>query len=145
MATKQAKAKENRERNPSPINGQVLPDGFEKHPERRHNGAWKKEDTLRYKLQQIAKMTAEQLKGLLSNPEVGEYEKITAQTILQLSLMDAEKRWRVIEGLTNQDSGMPKQQIDQTNIELVPILPKLKKKKEQRKNNDEQSDERLRM
>ena len=29
----------------SPISGTPPPDGFEKYPERRHNGAWKKEDT----------------------------------------------------------------------------------------------------
>lgn len=94
----------------------------------RHNGAWKKEDTLRYKLQQIAKMTADELQGLLSSPEVGEFEKNTARTLLEMSNMDPQKRWQVIEGLTNQDSGYPKQQVEQTNIELKPILPKLKKK-----------------
>lgn len=128
MATKQAKATENRKRNPSPINGQVLPDGFEKHPERRHNGAWKKEDTLRFKLQQVSKMSVEELQDLLSNPEVGEFEKSTARTIIQMAEMDPEKRWRVIEGLTNQDSGYPKQQVENKNIELKPILPKKEKK-----------------
>jgi len=127
MATKQAKATENRKKRPSPINGQVLPDGFEKHPERRHNGAWKKEDTLRYKLQQVAKMTTAELKALLDDLEVGEFEKNAARTIIEMSRLDAEKRWRVLEGLTNQDSGYPKQQVEQKNIELAPILPKLGK------------------
>lgn len=94
----------------------------------RHNGAWKKEDTLRFKLQQIAKMTEEELQRLLNNPEVGEYEKNVARTVIELSGMDAEKRWRVIEGLTNQDSGYPKQQVEQKNIEIKPILPKKEKK-----------------
>lgn len=128
MATKQANAIENRKRNPSPINGQVLPDGFEKYPERRHNGAWKKEDTLRYKLQQVAKMTTKELEALLHDESVGEFEKNTAHTILQMSHLDPEKRWRVIEGLVNQDSGYPKQQVEQKNIELKPILPKKEKK-----------------
>lgn len=131
-ATKQAaikRAAENRKRKPSPLNGQVLPAGFEAHPERRHNGAWKKEDTLRYKLQQIAKMSQQELRDLLSDPEVGEYEKSIAQTILQMAGMDAEKRWKVLEGLTNQDSGYPKQQVEQHNIELTPILPKIKRGK----------------
>lgn len=90
----------------------------------RHNGAWKKEDTLRHKLQQVAKMTAEELQDLLRNPEAGEYEKNAARTIIEMSGMDAEKRWRVIEGLTNQDSGMPKQEIKRHNIEVKTILPK---------------------
>lgn len=128
MATKQASATENRKRNPSPINGQVLPDGFEKHPERRHNGAWKKEDTLRYKLQQVAKMTDQELQDLLSNPEAGEFEKNAARTILEMVELEPNKRWQILEGLTNQDSGYPKQQVENKNIELKPILPKPEKK-----------------
>lgn len=131
-ATKQAaikRAAENRKRKPSPLNGQVLPAGFEAHPERRHNGAWKKEDTLRYKLQQIAKMSEQELRDLLSDPEAGEFEKNTAKTLLEMKSMDAEKRWKVLEGLTNQDSGYPKQQVDHHGIELEGILPKPKKGK----------------
>lgn len=88
----------------------------------RGKGFWKKEDTLRYKLQQIAKMTAEELQQLLNDPEAGEYEKNVARTVLEMVSMDAEKRWRVIEGLTNQDSGFPKQQVEQQNIEAPPSL-----------------------
>lgn len=131
-ATKQAaikRAAENRKRKPSPLNGQVLPAGFEAHPERRHNGAWKKEDTLRYKLQQIAKMNQQELRDLLSDPEAGEYEKSLAGIILDMKGMDPEKCWKVIEGLVNQDSGYPKQQVEQKNIELTPVLPKPKKGK----------------
>lgn len=128
MATKQASATENRKRNPSPINGQVLPDGFEKHPERRHNGAWKKEDTLRYKLQQVAKMTTEELEALVHDDSVGEFEKNAARTILEMVELEPQKRWQILEGLTNQDSGYPKQQVEQKNIELKPILPKKEKK-----------------
>lgn len=95
----------------------------------RHNGAWKKECTLRFKLQQIAKMTAEELASLLSNPEVSEFEKNTARTILQMSEMDPDKRWKILEGLTNQDGGFPKQQVEQFNTKLKPILPKPKKEK----------------
>lgn len=95
----------------------------------RGHGFWKKEDTLRYKLQYIAKMTADELQGLLSSPEVGEYEKNIARTILESSGLDPQKRWQVLEGLTNQDSGYPKQQVENTNIELKPILPKPKKEK----------------
>lgn len=131
MATKQAKTKaeENRKRKPSPRNGQVLPAGFEAHPERRHNGAWKKEDTLRFKLQQVAKMTTEELEELLNDHKVGDFEKNAARTILEMAGMKPAERWRVLEGLTNQDSGFPKQQVEQHNIEIKPILPKLKRKK----------------
>lgn len=130
MATKQAikKAAENRKRKPSPINGQVLPAGFEAHPERRHNGAWKKEDTLRFKLQQIAKMTEEELSAVLEDETAGLYEKQVARTILSLGGVDPNKRWQILEGLTNQDGGYPKQSVEQKNIEIKPILPKKEKK-----------------
>lgn len=94
----------------------------------RHNGAWKKEDTLRFKLQQVAKMTADELQDLLSSPEAGEFEKNAARTILEMSNLEPNKRWPILEGLTNQDSGFPKQQVEQKNIDLKPILPKRKKK-----------------
>ncbi len=95
----------------------------------RHNGAWKKEDTLRFKLQQIAKMTAEELEDLLRDSQAGEFEKSAARTIIEMSGMDPEKRWRILEGLTNQDGGYPKQQVEQHNIEVKPIAPKPKKEK----------------
>lgn len=95
----------------------------------RHNGAWKKEDTLRFKLQQIAKMTAEELQQLIASPEVGEYEKNVARTVLEMVGMDAEKRWRVIEGLTNQDGGYPKQQVEQQTVEIKTLAPKPKRRK----------------
>lgn len=131
MATKQAKTKaaENRKRNPSPVNGQVLPPGFEAHPERRHNGAWKKEDTLRFKLQYVAKMSMEELGEMIKDPKTSEFERQLAQTMLELSSLEPQKRWQILEGLVNQDSGYPKQQVEQHNIELKPILPKPKKRK----------------
>lgn len=92
------------------------------------HGFFRKEDTLRYKLQQVSKMNSDELQDLLSNPEAGEYEKNAARTILEMAELDPEKRWRVIEGLTNQDSGFPKQQVENKNIELKPILPKKEKK-----------------
>lgn len=95
----------------------------------RHNGAWKKEDTLRYKLQQIAKMNREELVALVNDETKGEFERATARTILDLQNADLDKRWRVVEGLTNQDCGFPKQQVEQTNVEIKPFLPKPKKKK----------------
>lgn len=95
----------------------------------RHNGAWKKEDTLRYKLQQVAKMSMSKLSEITQDPSTGEFERQIAQTILELGKLDPSKRWQVLEGLTNQDSGYPKQQVEQHNIELKGFLPKPKKGK----------------
>lgn len=93
----------------------------------RGHGFWKKENSLRFKMQRIAKMTMEELGELMQNPEMGEYERQIAQTILQLNTLGPQKRWQVLEGLTNQDSGYPKQQVEQKNIEIKPILPKKEK------------------
>lgn len=87
-------------------------------------GFWKKEDTARYKFQQIIQMTAEELTDLASAPDAGEYEKNIAKTILDLQRLDVIKRWQVLEGMIVQSSGYPKQQVEQKNIELQPILPK---------------------
>lgn len=80
------------------------------------------EKSLRYRLQRVSKMTVAELEELVKNPDAAEYEKNIARTILDASGMEPEKRWRVLEGLTNQDSGFPKQQIDQTNFEAPPSL-----------------------
>lgn len=88
----------------------------------RGRGFWKKEESLRWKLQQVAKMTTEELQDLLSNPEVGEFEKNAARTILEMGGLDPNRRWQILEGLTNQDSGFPKQQVDQTISEVPPSL-----------------------
>lgn len=95
----------------------------------RHNGSWKKEETTRYKLQQIAKMSDDELREVLDNKDgkYGRYEQEIARTILDLASMDPHKRWMVIEGLTNQDCGYPKQQVENKNVEIKGILPKKEK------------------
>ena len=129
-ASKKRTPRKNIPKGASPISGTKPPKNRQfGQPEGnpRHNGAWKKEDTLRYKLQQVAKMTEEELKALTQDPTAGEYEKNIARTILQSAGLDPDKRWHVLEGLTNQDSGFPKQQVDQNNkIKLQSILPKPK-------------------
>lgn len=95
----------------------------------RHSGAWKKEDTLRFKLQQVAKLDKDELWALLDDKKAGEYEKSVARILLDVAepqnQLTAEERWRILNGLTNQDSGMPKQQVDQTNYEApAPLSPR---------------------
>lgn len=110
MATDQAT--KNRERKPSPINGQVLPDGFEKHPERRNPGGWKKEDTARYKLETMMKLRREELLSIAENPEAPEAERKMARFLLSSD-------WKSFEGMLNQVYGAPKQR-----LEVEPIQPK---------------------
>lgn len=93
----------------------------------RHNGAWKKEDTLRYKWEQILKMTDDELRAVLAGQKVGRVEKMTAEVLLDNTMKPTEKI-AVLDKLATQVYGFPKQEVQQTNIELKPILPRLEKK-----------------
>lgn len=97
----------------SPISGVAPPDGFEKYPERRHNGAWRKEDTARYKLEQMLKLTRAQLMQVLEDKDAPLFEKKIARLMLE------EPDWKVVEGMLNQAYGQPKQ-----HVEVEPVQPK---------------------
>ena len=97
----------------SPISGVAPPDGFEKYPERRHNGAWKKEDTARYKLEQMLKLTRAELMQVLDDRKASLFEKKLARLILK------EPDWKEVEGMLNQVYGQPKQ-----HLEVEPVQPK---------------------
>lgn len=108
-----------KQRKPSFGKGGVpTPPGFEAHPERRHNGAWKKEDTARYKLEQMLKLTADDLKNIATDDEAPLFERKLAQCI-------AQGKWREIEGIMNQVYGQPKQtqetrlEADITGLEIT--------------------------
>ena len=118
MATEQAT--EHRKRKPSPINGQVLPDGFEKHPERRHNGSWKKEDTLRWKWEQALKMSDEELQAILADKDSERVMKMTAEALLSKEMKPTEKI-DVLNKLATQVYGQPKQSVE--TIDLTPPQP----------------------
>lgn len=96
----------------------------------RHNGAWKKEDTLRYKFQQMAKLSRAELAQAIDNPNYSETEQAIAMTILEIrDIKEPLKRWQALEGMMNQDGGYPKQQVENQNMDMTPILPKIKKEK----------------
>lgn len=126
MATDQAKikkAEENRKRKPSPINGQVLPAGFEAHPERRNPGGWKKEDTARFKLERMMELTEDELKAVATDPNAPLFER-------KLATLIRNGQWAEISGMMNQVYGMPKQEIKgevQTPTPLVDLTKRKKK------------------
>ena len=99
-----------KQRKPSYGRGGVpTPPGFEAHPERRHNGAWRKEDTARYKLEQMLKLTADELKNVATDDKAPLFERKLAQCI-------AKGNWKEVEGIMNQVYGSPKQ-VSETRIE----------------------------
>lgn len=112
-----------KQRKPSFGKGGVpTPPGFEAHPERRHNGAWKKEDTARYKLEQMLKLSEAELRSLTQDTEAPLFERKLATCI-------AKGQWREIEGMMNQVYGAPKQQIDHTIAEPKPLVDLTKRPK----------------
>jgi len=112
-----------KQRKPSVGRGGVpTPPGFEAHPERRHNGAWKKEDTARYKLEQMLKLTADELKKVATDDKAPLFERKLAQCI-------AKGNWKEIEGMMNQVYGQPKQKIENTILTPKPLVDLTKRKK----------------
>ena len=112
-----------KQRKPSFGKGGVpTPPGFEAHPERRHNGAWKKEDTARYKLEQMLKLSEAELRELAQDKDAPLFERKLATCI-------ATGKWKEIEGMMNQVYGAPKQIVEQTNIEMKPLIDLTKRKK----------------
>lgn len=112
-----------KQRKPSFGRGGVpTPPGFEAHPERRHNGAWKKEDTARYKLEQMLKLTEGELRSLASDPEAPLFERKLATCI-------AKGQWKEIEGMMNQVYGAPKIIQENHNIEMKPLVDLTKRVK----------------
>ena len=122
MAQKQTE-NPTKQRKPSFGKGGVpTPPGFEAHPERRHNGAWKKEDSARYKLEQMLKLSEAELRTLAQDKDAPLFERKLATCI-------ATGKWKEIEGMMNQVYGAPKQIVEQTNIEMKPLIDLTKRKK----------------
>ena len=94
----------------------------------RHNGAWKKQDTLRFKWEQILKMTDDELKELLKDEKIGRVEKMTAEVLLSKSMKPTEKIL-VMDKLATQVYGAPKIIQENHNIEYKPLVNLEKRKK----------------
>lgn len=89
----------------SPLNGVPTPPGFEAHPERRHHGAWKKEDSPRYKLEKMMQMTESELLEVAKDKKAPYFER-------KLAVCINKGDWKVVEGMLNQVLGTPKQQVE---------------------------------
>lgn len=94
----------------------------------RHNGAWKKEDTLRYKWEQMLKLDDEELQAVMDDPKASRVERITAEVLLDKDMKPTDKL-ASLEKLANQVYGFPKQVNENRNLEITPILPMKKDKK----------------
>lgn len=88
----------------------------------RHNGAWKKEDTARFKLEQMMKLTEEELRQVAKDKDAPFFERKLANAI-------RSGDWKTIEGMMNQVYGQPKQQVESTIIQPKPLVDLTKRKK----------------
>lgn len=80
----------------------------------RNNGSWKKEDTPRYKLEQMMKLTDDDLRIVAANPNAPLFERKIANCL-------AKGEWKTIEAMINQVYGFPKQSVE--SIDLTPPRP----------------------
>lgn len=81
----------------------------------RHNGAWKKEDTARYKLEKMITLSDVELQSIVDDKDSPEFEKSVADIILSIRIdtdkdgnkIPAHQRFKTVEGLINQVYGAP--------------------------------------
>jgi len=101
--------------------GTGVPAGFNKHPENRHNGSWHKEDTPRYWLEEMMKMSEPDLIKIYDDESQPFFKRKLARCI-----RDGE--WREIKEMVQEVYGkMPEMQItveadDETKEEASKII-----------------------
>ena len=76
----------------------------------RHNGAWKKESTPRFKLEKMMELSEAELRTIAEDAMSPLFER-------KLAIAIRKGVWKEIESMINQVYGAPKQTIEQTNIE----------------------------
>jgi hypothetical protein len=115
----------------SPISGVAPPKERrfgEKNGNPRHNGAWKKEDTLRYKWERILEMDNNELAEVLKDPKCGRVEKMTAEVLLDNEMKSTEKI-AVLDKLATQIYGQPRQKIESVITAPKPLVDLTERKK----------------
>lgn len=123
IATEQAEEKG------SPVNGVVPPKDRrfgQPNGNPRHNGAWKKEDTPRYKLERMITLSRLELDEIRNNEEAPEFERGMADIIIQIRYDEdgegtkrpAAQRFQAMEKMINQVYGQPAQTTVNLNTEM---------------------------
>lgn len=104
----------------SPISGVAPPKERrfgEKNGNPRHNGAWKKEDCARFKLEKMMKLTSDELRAVLADEDAPEFERAIADIIIAVrkdtndagTPIPAHQRFQALEKMINQVYGSPAQ------------------------------------
>lgn len=123
IATEQAEEKG------SPVNGVVPPKDRrfgQPNGNPRHNGAWKKEDTPRYKLERMITLDRGELEAILADEKAPEFERGMADIIMQIrydkdgegTTRPAAQRFQAMEKMINQVYGLPAQTTVNLNSDM---------------------------
>ena len=88
----------------------------------RNPGGWKKTDTARFKLEQMLKLSENELKDIALDKEAPLFERKLANCI-------AKGNWKEIEGMMNQVYGQPKQKIESVITAPKPLVDLTERKK----------------
>lgn len=89
---------------------------------KRRQGFWDIEASARYKLEQMLKLSENELKDIALDKEAPLFERKLANCI-------AKGNWKEIEGMMNQVYGQPKQKIEQTVLAPKPLVDLTERKK----------------
>lgn len=82
----------------------------------RASGVWRKEDTPRYKLEQMITLTKAEIQLIIDDSAAPMFERQLADAIMHAD-------WNILERTINQVYGPPVQRIEQTNIPApIPLL-----------------------
>lgn len=88
----------------------------------RHNGAWKKESTARYKLEKMMELTEKEIIAIAMDENAPYFERKLATCINR-------GQWKEIEGMMNQVYGTPKQTVETKDLTPPKPLYDARKKK----------------
>lgn len=82
--------------------------GFGDNPQNRNPGGWKKEDTPRFKLEQMMKLSGQELTAIVDDSSRPLFEQKLAQAIV-------DGKWMVIKEMIQEVYGKPKETVDLSN------------------------------
>lgn len=99
------------------ITGGTPPAGFNVNPQNRHNGAWKKTDTLRHKIEKASELDNEELQAIIDDPKESTLLRKFAEATLKAD-------WRMIKEITEMLYGKPKETVDISSPDgsLTPVV-----------------------
>lgn len=98
------------------ITGGSPPNGFDKNPQNRHNGAWKKEETVRYQVEQVAQMGDEDLQRVVDDTERPRLVRNFAEAV-------KNSRWREIKEMIEMIYGKPKESVEHSSLDgTMPVI-----------------------